>query len=325
MGEFESIRRRASGLLSVHPRLQYPISFIHSKAIATQALFRRAPIGSEFPNFLFIVSSGRSGSTLLRRLLMEHCSIYIPPETYIFPSLVRTFIDCGATGWPEKVAMTLGRFQYSPEFETFGEVDMAGVYRKAVALPISERTLGGIIKVFFMQLSVERNCESAWLGDKTPANTFNIGLVRKIFPRARFVHIVRDPVDVIDSIARMYQHGGKRDAAVRWRKSIDAWQRFQRAVPSSLRAEVKYEDLVNDVPGTLDKVTHVFGLPTREEKNYTAEVLGDVGARAHHDKVLEPVSRDSIGKGRARLLDEDRNVIAPIVNDRVGLYGYEPI
>jgi hypothetical protein len=39
------------------------------------------------PPFLFIAGAGRSGNTLLRRMMMERLSIYMPPETYVLSRL----------------------------------------------------------------------------------------------------------------------------------------------------------------------------------------------------------------------------------------------
>lgn len=221
--------------------------------------------------------------------------------------------------------MALGRFEYHPEFETFGRVDMTEVYRNAITLPSRRRTLGEIIRIFYEELAREKGVSYRWLGDKTPSNTFNLGLVQKIFPRARFLHIVRDPADVIDSIARMGQHGDTKEAAERWRDSVTAWRRFRLMMPSDQVLEIRYEDLVEDMVGTLDTVSSFFGLPDREGDSPDAHVLGDVGMRSHHRNVLEPVGAGYTGKGRERLTESQREMAGPIVNELAQFYGYDPV
>lgn len=321
----ESLKYKIKRVLLQYPKAQLPLSYFRSRTRLAQSIFRREIIGLHEEKFIFIISCGRSGTTLLRRLLIENYAIYIPPETYILGSLVEVFQHASPLKWEDRVSLIIGKFQCHPEFDTFGPIDFQEVYKRAIGVPKDERSLGLIVKVFFEELGRASQIDFEWLGDKTPINFRSLGLIEAIFPRAKFIHLMRDPADVVYSIAQMGQHGDAESAARRWQDSIHAWRAFQQTIPEDRWVEIKYEELVTDTLESLEKIACPFGLPRREQKIFAGNSLGDVGIRPHHKKVLEPVNSISIGKGRSRLTNEERNSIAPIINKLAKKNGYDPV
>ncbi|MFP4307060.1 MAG: sulfotransferase family protein [Desulfococcaceae bacterium] len=320
-----SIRHKGSNALIRYPRAQYPLAYICSKWALFKGLFSRQVVGHDEPKFLFIVSCGRSGTTLLRRLLVENYAIYIPPETYILSRLVSTFLRMSSLSWEEKVSLAISSFQYHHEFYTFGPIDLKLVHNRAISVSHHERSLGIIVRIFFEELAKLNQIDCEWFGDKTPMYFGSLGLIQSIFPSAKFVHIVRDPADVISSIVSMGQHGDAESAAFRWRKSINAWHAFKKSLPAGRSLEITYEKLVTDTESTLEIIQKVFGLPKRKAMISVGHSLQDVHAHEHLKNVLKPVKPDNIGKGRAKLSNEERAQIRPITNKLAQHYGYEPI
>jgi hypothetical protein len=68
----------------------------------------------------FIVGSGRSGMTLLRRFLIAIDGVHIPPETYVLGPVIGQFWQLRSLRWQELVPILLSRFQFHPEFRAFG-------------------------------------------------------------------------------------------------------------------------------------------------------------------------------------------------------------
>lgn len=70
-------------------------------------------------NPFFIIGSGRSGNTLLRRIIVQSPGIHIPPETYVLLSLVKLFRQNNHLLWRQIVNLMLANIEYNSEFDTF--------------------------------------------------------------------------------------------------------------------------------------------------------------------------------------------------------------
>lgn len=100
---------------------------------------------------------------------------------------------------------------------------------------------------------------------KNPANTGRVKMLRKHFPRGKFIHIVRHPHDVYRSNQRLASHGlvvfqlqdphHADNYATRclenYRSLMDAYYADTVDLPQGTVAEVRYEDLVADPPSAI--------------------------------------------------------------------------
>lgn len=124
------------------------------------------------------------------------------------------------------------------------------------------------------------------LGDKTPDYGYYMVLLQRLWPEARFIHVVRNGVDTARSMARhrgsqlmvsagydnwcalSYDHLYRRYRRRRlplaayvasWRRRLDRIREEAAALPGAYR-EVRYEDLVDDPAATLGDVAEFLGL-----------------------------------------------------------------
>lgn len=113
---------------------------------------------------------------------------------------------------------------------------------------------------------------------KNPLHTHRVPLIREVFPAADFVHIVRDPHDLVPSCLHFWKriaedHGLQRPRAadledrvfasiLRMQQRVAAtWE----AIPEAHRFETRYERLVADPLGVLGDMYDHFGWPGRAE------------------------------------------------------------
>jgi hypothetical protein len=103
---------------------------------------------------------------------------------------------------------------------------------------------------------------------KSPPHTARIRTLLTMFPQARFVHIVRDPYVVYPSTLNLWttmngKHGFQRPRSphlVRekvFREFRTLYERYledRSLIPVGQLAEVRYEDLVRDIPGTVEQI-----------------------------------------------------------------------
>ncbi|MGD0667627.1 MAG: sulfotransferase [Bryobacteraceae bacterium] len=135
-------------------------------------------------NLIFVISQPRAGSTMLQRVLSAHPEIHTVSEPWIALHPLFALRTAGiAADYNSDLARTatrdfLGRL---PEGE---EAYWEGVRRMLTHL--YGRALGEAGKRIFL--------------DKTPRYYFVIPELRRVFPRARFLFLLRNPLAVLSSI-----------------------------------------------------------------------------------------------------------------------------
>jgi hypothetical protein len=76
----------------------------------------------------------------------------------------------------------------------------------------------------------------------------------------RAIHLVRDVRGVVASQLRRNTHINAREAAQQWARLHHRLLTTLKSLPAEKRAQVRYEDLCQDVQGTLDRLYTFFGV-----------------------------------------------------------------
>lgn len=145
---------------------------------------------------------------------------------------------------------------------------------------------------------------------KSPPHTARIKALLELFPKARFVHIVRDPYVVFPSTInlwkRLYKDEGFQtpryegleehvfDTLVRM---YESFERDRDLVPPGHFCEVRYEDLVADPIGQMQRVYEELGLGGFEEVRpaMTKHMEGKAGYQRNRYEIA-PELREKIGR-----------------------------
>jgi len=109
--------------------------------------------------------------------------------------------------------------------------------------------------------------EASRVIDKMPANFLYAGLIHAAFPRARIIHMQRDPIDTCVSI--YFQNFFNKDPYAtdleslahyygEYRRSMRHWRSV---LPSSALLEIPYESLIADQEGWTRRMLDFVGLP----------------------------------------------------------------
>jgi hypothetical protein len=142
-------------------------------------------------NLIFIISQPRSGSTLLQRVLSGHPDIQTSAETWLLLHPVYALRNTGIeTEYDARFAV-----QGVTEFITHYADGMA-VYDDAI------RQWAGII----YNNVLEKNHKTFFL-DKTPRYFFIIPELYRLFPKAKFIFLLRNPLAILSSILSTYVKG----------------------------------------------------------------------------------------------------------------------
>jgi hypothetical protein len=215
--------------------------------------------------FVFVVGCPRSGTTLLHRLLDAHPEIALVHETLWITKFWERRIGVSADGFatPELVPHLLAHRR----FERMGIP--ADEVRRLVE-GNGRVSYASLVSALFDRFGAARGKLLA--GDKTPGYVRAIPILHELWPKARFIHLIRDGRDVClsaidwtkaDKIFREY--GGWPDApittaALWWERCVRLGREAGRDLPSPLYREVRYEAVVADPESASRELCAFLGL-----------------------------------------------------------------
>lgn len=279
-------------------------------------LFRRKPFSAShnFPEPFFIIGSGRSGNTLLRSMLVAGNEVSIPPESYVWPRVVRIYATYNFLPWEKLCSLIIAEFEAYKEFYTW-EINLYEAHQNARKLPKGKRSLSHIINEVYKTYQKERNEENRIWGDKTPVNTFFIDKIYRVFPDSKYIHILREPKDVACSYIKAGLCENYRQAAEDWKLSVEKALSLKKALSPEQFFQIRYEELVQDPENTLKKIALFLNIPYSDsmlEFYKNTENLGDVKYGDHHKNIGNPVNTSSIGKWEKILSSEEKTMIEQI-------------
>jgi len=272
---------------------------------------------------VFIISSGRSGTTLLRSMLVASGQIAIPPETQNIHTLAVKFLAYRGLKWQELSRLMIADFESHHNFFMW-DLNFAPLYLSIINLPKEKRSLATIIDQIYMFYAAEKFPDANLWGDQSPIYTFHLPIILKVFPNARFIHMLRDGRDVVSSMVT--RHGAEylQEAVYRWKKSIEITKNFQKKFSPDRYHEVRYENLVQDSERTLRDICRFIGttydpimleywrLPSTVEYKH----------KSFHQNLAKPVFSSSVGKWRERLSEDQIDYMLTEIEESLRLKAY---
>lgn len=202
------------------------------------------------PAPIFIVGAPRSGTSLLRNLLYSHPLLFFRSETQFIPAFYRAYGNPRSKRQAFKLAKKIVKIEWVARWEENIDVNEMA----------EQRTFAGLVDNMFMQLA-RREGKGIW-GDKTPHYVLDVDTLQEIFPKARFIHIVRDGRDA--SLSQLKANFGPRTiyrSALYWKKCVEAGLRSENNVPANQLVRIRYEDLLLDTVKGMRRVCDFLEVP----------------------------------------------------------------
>ena len=265
---------------------------------------------------VLILGVRRSGTTLLRVMLDRHSQLAVPDESYFVPQLADRHLRRVD---PDEFLDDLRRLNTLAEWD----VPLDKVHERLTP----DMPIGTAIATVYAVYAAERG-KARW-GDKTPMYMQNLRLLERLFPDARFVHLIRDGRDAALSFLEMprglvtetWMHPRTpADFASQWRTEVAAARRLGRRVgPRYL--EVRYEELVGDVEAVLRRICEFAGLDYEPSMaDYAGNV--DVSTKPHQQRLRQPPTA-GVRNWRTQMSVEDVAAFDRVAGDLLGELGYE--
>lgn len=272
---------------------------------------------------LFIMTPGRSGSTLLRRYLMENFYVHIPPESSaIIPVCAQEFaLRFGHRDHETLLRRVLARVS-SFEFRhwNLGEDELIDFLNKKLDVH-GKLGLDDLIYGFYDLHREKFNPDAILLGDKTPYLVYYLDMIPRIFKQAKYIFLIRHPFAVVAS--RMNRFSESVESALnRW---LSAIRSIEKSAPFRTGSGfvLRYEDLIEDPQRMLQMVGDSLELKPRVVKrHFDDEVLGDI-MLAHHIHSRSNIISDRNNALTKKLRDADLKLIAQRTKRYLQLFNYE--
>ena len=246
------------------------------KTYTPALIAEKSSSGHPSPAPVFVVGMPRSGTTLLERLLSDHPQVFGAGELMAIPSLGNLMAK---------------RMGVPP-------------VRRGYAEAIPPAPPKHVFAAGQGYLDSARKDAPGWfdvLVDKMPDNSFNIGFIKCLLPEARFIHIMRHPLDTMLSIwfqrfnsvpyAFSIEH-----MAHHYRAYLKVMEHWRTVLPDQL-IEIRYENLIRDPSQAQSRLFALLGLP-EEIINMPSSSAEQVQSTASRWQVRQPVYRTSQEKWR---------------------------
>ena len=200
-------------------------------------------------NPFFIIGTKRGGTTLLRMMVNNHPEIAIPPEShFIIPMLKNISVVRPLDKREQKQVRSMiidgGRFNTWSTTEEELEI----LFDQFPAKLHLREILDAVFR-----LEISKDNKTFW-GDKTPEYIDIIDGLGHIFPKARFIFLIRDGRDVINSLkSKGWEGWSVFQRSNYWAKGVQDIFHFM-AKGEHKCMLIKYEDLVQNSAGTLRRI-----------------------------------------------------------------------
>ena len=254
----------------------------------TKEFLSRAPRATLPSSHLtFIVGVPRSGTSLVEQILSSHSGVKGMGEIMLLPNLIQSL--------PTAMDSRLPYPQCITELTQATADDLANVYHQQVKALVGEPRR---------------------VTDKMLQNFEHLGLIALLFPEARVIHCMRDPLDTClscyfmhfrsDSMSQTYDltdlgiyYREYRQLMAHWRTVLD--------IPFM---EIQYEELIDDQERYTRELLAFCDLPWEDDCLQFHET-GRAVVTASYDQVRRPLYRSSVGRWKhyAQHLDPLRKAL----------------
>ena len=272
-------------------------------------------------SFFFILSAGRSGSTLLRKQLMLETNVYIPPESEdMIVKLTEIWIDYQKKSYVEKINLIVGYLE-NRIYLKYWKIDFKELKALLLNIPLEKQKIDIIIQTIYLhQITKENlNHDKLLIGDKSPFLNFYLKYINLIFPHSKVIYLIRDPKAVISSY--MTDRGYTFEKALsRWKSSVYTFLKHKHLFKNNIYI-LKYEDLIENPKTKIEEIINFLNATALKEKKLSIE-LGDTTLK-HHKNIQNPINSDSLEKWKTNLTKYQIDKINSVFSKEMKQFKYE--
>jgi len=202
------------------------------------------------PAPFFILGCVRSGTTMLRNILRKHPNLACPEETHFFR-------------WSEPFRGPTSRTVMLNNATLKRHRHLDGITdEEFLAMLDSSNSRSELITQYMARyIALKKPQAKRWF-EKTPQNFYGANLIAAEFPQAKFIHIVRDPINVVASlrIGKVMKVDDLVGACSYWNEAAAVFHTLNRAWPERV-LELNYEAFTAAPLKGIQKILEFVGEP----------------------------------------------------------------
>ncbi len=248
---------------------------------------------------LFLGGEGRSGTTLLRVMIDAHPAISCGPEThFLVDERLRKYHDHFRGTW----------------------------WRRGEGYGYTLDDMDDLVRDFargWFETYMQRRGKRRW-ADKTPQTIHALEYMWRLFPTAKFVHVIRDGRDVACSI--IPQKWGPNDVKSAARRWVDCiWKGVAHRANTERYHEVRYEELAPEPEPVLRELMTWIGedFDPAMLDYHRADADNPTKTESSAEQVAQPLYTSSIGRWRRDLSAREVKQFTKIAGETLEFLGYE--
>ncbi|XP_057372672.1 protein-tyrosine sulfotransferase 2-like isoform X1 [Daphnia carinata] len=257
---------------------------------------------------IFIGGMPRSGTTLARVLLDAHPDIRCGEETRVLPRLLQM------------------RAQWVKSQKEKMRLEEAGV---------TAEVLNSAIAAFIVEIVAKHGEPAKRLCNKDPFTMKSAVYLSELFPRAKFVLMVRDGRATVHSIITRkvtitgFDLTSYRDCLTKWNKAVTIMHNECQSVGPSRCLMVHYEQLVLHPQVWMEKILQFLDVPWDDVVLHHEQLINRPGGislskvERSSDQVVKPINLEALSKWVGQIpadVIRDMPDIAPMLST----FGYDP-
>lgn len=205
-------------------------------------------------NMVFIIGSGRSGTTWLHLMLGSHPLIATGQESQLFNNYFASLVN----QWKTEI-----NYPKTDELRFHG---ISSYLKETEFYQLLQQFARGVFEKIFTEKP-----QATYFLEKSPNNSHHIDTIHRCFPNAKFIHVIRDGRDVAASIMAAKKSWGKywafnsvEEAILDWKIALESALEAKKFTKHYL--EVRYEDLLTNGVSELEKLFQFLEISVSQEE-----------------------------------------------------------
>jgi hypothetical protein len=282
----------------------------------------------EDKQFFFVFGAPKSGTTWLQMALNAHPHIVCAGEGHFADQLAVKLSNVFGEYFDQQVIVDRNVYEGRGHYRHKRNEDYDFLLTMSVLNAFSR---------------LEQPAGTVFIGDKTPATVGYLRVVKRLFPEAKFLNIVRDGRDTLVStfkhVERVVRSNRKpmdvdeflrektKMYCERWTRSLEEAETFSQQNPGALHS-VRYEDLKTDFALAFSKVLRFLGAEHSEEVLSHCEAESSFkrlsgGREAGEEDPDAFVRKGVVGDWQYNLTPDQLEVFYEVAGDWVQRLGYQ--
>ncbi|SRX75398.1 sulfotransferase family protein [Aequorivita antarctica] len=286
----------------------------------------------------FILANPRSGSSMLRIVCESHSQLCVPPESGFMEWWYPKYKTWQASDNRDQIKINLfvKDILSSKKIETW-HLDSEFLFK--MIEKENPRNYAEIIALVYISFGLKSNKDLKVWGDKNNYYLHKTILLNKIYPKAKFIHLIRDGRDVATSYMALQElHFSSNYApklshnieeiAEEWSANNMLLDSFFKTIDKERVIRVHFEDIIKNLKNECIRITNFLKVPYEESmlEYYLLNKKRKIEPQETLDwkkKTLEKPDIKNIGKYKDLLSVKELAVFNTIAQEGLKEFGYE--